>query len=218
MVQRKYFDPWVHTATRAPEGPPPERPGTLFVRFGLRALTRHQPWGIFGWGLLALVLLVPGPVSAGPKDWPPEALAVLERFLGTWKTETGMRSYGPTGHVFRTEGQAESRRTLGDRYIEFRSQSVSADRAELQIMTYDAEAKVYRQWLFDSDGYRHTAVGQWNASSSTLRWEGETAETSFVISDHWKSPVRLEWKLVRKAADGRHLQTIEGVLTRLEDR
>jgi len=162
MVERKYSDPRARAAARAPEGSLPERRGTLFVGFGRCSIPCPRPWGLFGWGLLVLVLFVPGSVNAGPEDWPPEASAVLERFLGTWKTETRMRRLGPTSREYRTEGQAECRRTLGGRYFEFRSRSVGDDRGDLQIMTYDAQAKVYRQWLFDATD---TGTQPWDAGT-----------------------------------------------------
>jgi len=71
--------------------------------------------------------------------------------------------------------------------------------------------------VFDSDGYRHEAEGRWNPASSTLRWTGKSAESSFVIEDRWISPNRLEWTLVRTDAGGRRLQTIEGTLVRAKE-
>jgi hypothetical protein len=75
-----------------------------------------------------------------------------------------------------------------DRDVEFRSSSIDPPGvAEWQITTYDADAGLYRQWVFDSDGYRHEAVGRWNAVTSTRRWDGRVDGASFVIDDHWVS-------------------------------
>ena len=81
-------------------------------------------------------------------------------------------------------------------------------------MTYDTAAGRYRQWVFDSDGYRHDADGRWDAATSTLTWRGRVDGTTFVIEDRWTSPDRLEWVLTRRNADGRRLQEIRGVVTR----
>jgi hypothetical protein len=162
--------------------------------------------------LLGVVLLSVG--TSESRDAPPQA--VLARFLGVWKTEAVIRNYGPPVREVRTFGWATCRRTLEDRYFEFRSSSIEPPGvAELQIMTYDPEARLYRQWVFDSDGYRHEAVGRWHPATSTLRWEGEVDGARFVIDDHWVSHDRLEWTLTRTAPDGRLLQRIEGVVSRL---
>lgn len=126
-----------------------------------------------------------------------------------------MRSPGPPAREVRALGRAVCRRTLEGRYVEFRTSSIEpAGQAELQIMTYDPEARVYRQWVFDSDGYRHDALGQWDPATSTLRWKGQVDGASIVIDDHWVSRDRLEWTLTRVSADGRLLQTIQGVVSR----
>jgi hypothetical protein len=80
-------------------------------------------------------------------------------------------------------------------------------------MTYDPEAGRYRQWVFDSDGYWHEAVGRWDPGTSTLRWEGQV-DGATAIDDHWVSPDPLEWTLTRTAADGSLLRTIDGVISR----
>ncbi len=141
--------------------------------------------------------------------------AVLHRFLGEWHTQALIRHHVPTLREVRTVGRAVCRRTLAGRYVEFRTSTIDPPgAAELQIMTYDAEARAYRQWVFDSEGYRHEAQGRWDAATSTLRWEADVDGSRLVIDDRWVSPDRLEWTLTRTAADGRLLQTIRGVVSR----
>jgi hypothetical protein len=161
--------------------------------------------------LLVIVLAIPGTLE--PADTPPEA--VLSRFLGVWKTEALIRHHGPPVRELRTSGRAAGRLILEDRYVEFRTSSIDPPGlAELQLMTYDPEARLYRQWVSDSDGYRHEALGRWHPATSTLRWEGQVDGATFVIDDRWISRDRLEWTLTRTSADGRLLQTIEGVVSR----
>lgn len=170
-------------------------------------------------GLLCLAVLVMIPARADPQDWPPQALEVLSRFLGDWETQTWIRHDGPPVRESQTRGQGVCRKTLGGRYFEFRtaSTSIPPGQTDLQIMTYDVKTGLYRQWLFDSDGYRHEAAGRWDPTTSTLRWEGQTEGTSFVIEDRWVAADRLEWTLRRTGADGRQLQTIRGILTRRKE-
>jgi len=166
--------------------------------------------------LLLLTLLVTIPGTAEAQNRPLKAVEVLSQFLGVWETYTRIRHEGPPLREFQTRGRAACQQTLHGRYVEFRSHSIPPGRAELQIMTYDTEAGVYRQWVFDSDGYRHQAEGRWDPTTATLTWQGTTEGSSFVIEDRWVSPGRLEWTLLRRDAEGRRLQTIEGVLIRVK--
>jgi hypothetical protein len=166
---------------------------------------------------LLLACTVPVLIStrADPQDWPAEAFEVLGRFVGEWETQTVIRHDDPPIREFQTRGRGTGRKTLEGRYFEFRSWSIPPGQAELQIMTYDIAAGLYRQWVFDSDGYHHEAEGRWEPSTSTLRWEGQRDGAFFVIEDRWTAPDRLEWTLRRTGSDGRRLQTITGVLTRV---
>lgn len=164
--------------------------------------------------LLVTALLII-PARADSQGWPPEAVEVLGRFVGEWETHTRIRQHSVPPREFEARGKGAGQRTLEGHYVEFRSWTVPPGQAELQIMTYDVMAGRYRQWVFDSDGYRHQADGRWERTSSTLKWEGTAEGNSFVIEDRWVSPDRLEWTLRRMDGKGRRLQTIEGVLTRV---
>jgi hypothetical protein len=137
---------------------------------------------------------------------------VLERFVGNWHTSATIRKAGTSREIV-TQGKATCDATLGGDWFEFRTETIPPGESDLQIMTYDAPANVYRQWVFSSDGYRHEATGQWNAATHTMTWTGETAAGTFVIDDHWATPDRLEWALKRTNVQGQVVQTIEGVVT-----
>ena len=167
--------------------------------------------------LFALVLIqLPAakPASAQSQDWPRPARQVLERFVGTWKTEVRIHYADPPARDFKASGKAEGREILDGRYVEFRSRTLDGRNSDLQIMTYDPKSASYRQWVFDADGYHHEATGHWDAASSTLTWKGEKGDALFSITDHWTSANRLEWRLVREV-NGRRVQTVEGVVTRV---
>jgi hypothetical protein len=170
---------------------------------------RREPWRT---AMLALALLA----LAGCRTFDvSDSTDVLNRFIGRWNTEALIRIHAPTVREIRTVGSAVCRRTLEGRYVEFRTTSVDPPgAAELQIMTYDAAAGIFRQWVFDSDGYRHELRGRWDPGTSTLRWEGDVDGARLVIDDRWVSRDRLEWTLTRTSADGNILQTIRGVVSR----
>ncbi len=59
-------------------------------------------------------------------------------------------------------------------------------------------------------------LAPWNTATNTMTWTGKTADGAFVIDDHWVSPDRLEWTLKRTNTHDEVVQTIEGVVTRVE--
>lgn len=183
----------------------------------LLVCTKCSVTGAFVRGLMLILMLVAILATANSAETPNESGSVLARFVGTWTTETLIRHAGPPVREITTHGQATCRPSLGGHYFEFRSATIPTGQAELQIMAYDDEAGVYRQWVFSSDGYTHEAVGRWDPTTTTLRWEGKSGESSFAIDDHWASPDRLEWTLRRTNSVGKVLQTIEGTVTRMQE-
>ncbi|WP_157817856.1 DUF1579 family protein [Candidatus Thiodictyon syntrophicum] len=157
------------------------------------------------------------PVIAVAQDTASAASAVLQRFAGSWETQTRIRKEGAPAQEVLTRGEGIGQPTLDGRYVEFRTHSIPAGRSDLQVMTYDVEAGVYRQWLFDSEGYRHEAQGHWDPRGAILRWQGKTADSAFVIEDRWVSPDRLEWTLQRTDVAGRTRQRIDGTLIRRKE-
>jgi hypothetical protein len=144
----------------------------------------------------------------------PAQFDVLNRFAGDWQTVAVLRRPGSPTREVSTKGQASCSATLGGRYYEFRTATIPPGDADLQVMTFDEQASVYRQWVFSSDGYRHEATGVWDPATSTMIWKGKTAGGEFVIEDRWVSADRLEWNLVRTNANGNVTQTITGAVSR----
>lgn len=168
--------------------------------------------------LLALVVVGAATFAAraqGAQSSPAAASALLERFVGAWRTETVIRD-ASGAEVARTYGMAAGMPTLGGRWIEFRSASTPPGEADLQILTWDAEARLYRQWLFDADGSWQSAVGTFDPARETLTWRGEKDGVPFMIDDRWISSDRLAWTLTRTTPDGRVLATIQGTLVRAD--
>jgi hypothetical protein len=161
-----------------------------------------------------LLLAACAHVQAPPGEaaLPQEAVRVLQRFVGTWTTDTTITRHDPQA-TLRSRGRAEACWTMEGRFVEFRSHTIPPGSSDLQVMTYDAESGRFVQWLFDSSGYVHQAYGRWLPDTSTLIWHGEVAGAAFVIHDRFEA-TDLMWALVRKDGRGRLLQTIEGVVRR----
>jgi hypothetical protein len=170
---------------------------------------------VLGLGAALATLIVD---QAGAQErLPAEVRQVLEQFAGTWNTSATITRLRPRTTVRETHGHGTCSATLGGRFYEFRTVAEPGGDSELQVMTYDPEAHVYRQWVFSSDGYAHAAEGTWNAETNTLRWIGTVDGTTFTIDDHFVEPGHLEWTLERFSADGTPVQRIQGTLTRVAE-
>jgi hypothetical protein len=111
------------------------------------------------------------------------AREVLGYFVGRWDITVELREGT-------RRGQAECVWTMDDTYVEFRS--LADGESDLQIMTWsDGE---FLMWYFDSSGYRHEATGSWDPATRVLTWKGPNG---LLIEDHWVSPERLEWTMLR---------------------
>ncbi len=147
---------------------------------------------------------------------PADAGAVLGLFVGQWEFEVRIRARDPSVPVLEARGRGEGRWILDGRFVEFRTQTVPPGQLEIQIMTYDVEAGVYRQWVFDAQGYTHEAEGEWDPETTTLIWSGQNAAGPFVIDDRWVTPRRLEWRLLLSTPDGELVEPIAGVVTKVD--
>ena len=154
--------------------------------------------------------------AADETTLPPEAEAVLGRFVGQWETQAQIPAQQGSDQAIELRGRGEAHWALGGRFVEFRTESTPPGQSELQIMTYDEAAAVYRQWVFDSDGYTHESVGTWDPATTTLIWRGQNAAGPFVIDDHFVTPHRLEWGLHRRTASGEMIEIITGVVTKTD--
>lgn len=165
------------------------------------------------WVVAWAVSFVAGLGSARAEDGPandsPE-LAVLDRYVGSW--ETGGESSGKSSTQWVLDGRMISTEyTMGD------------GTTGLILRKYDAAAKLFKSWFFDSNGGEIAMEGTWDAAAQTLRMEGafevpvgaETAELTIVVVSHFTSADREEWSITVTDAQGSVLSEIRGVNERL---
>jgi hypothetical protein len=147
---------------------------------------------------------------------PPEPGAVLGRFIGQWETQAWLQGRSGPDSAVELQARGEGRWIVGGRFVEFRTENVPPGQVEIQIMTYDEDMAAYRQWVFDSDGYTHESVGEWEPATATLYWRGQNTARSFVIDDRFVTPRRLEWSLRLTTETGEVLVPISGVRTKID--
>jgi hypothetical protein len=96
------------------------------------------------------------------------------------------------------------------------SSSVNSDGSEgIALFSYDAGAKAYRNWFFNSLGHRYAAQGQWNEAKQTLamtanRDDGKTVKTTI----RFNGPDREIWHTLITDAAGKVYVDMDSTVTR----
>jgi hypothetical protein len=169
--------------------------------------------------LLALAVLMVGfQASATADDPKPSAeMRVLEDLVGTWdEVSTNKPSeWVPKGG----ESTAVTKRTwaLGGKAIRGEGAWMPAKNEYLHLINYDAEAKAYRSWYFDSEGTspRTIAKGTWDEKTRTLTVNDTDAAGNKTHSTHKLiDKDHSEWKLVVTSPTGTVLLDMNGKCTR----
>ncbi|PZN80513.1 MAG: hypothetical protein DM484_09820 [Candidatus Methylumidiphilus alinenensis] len=169
--------------------------------------------------ILLALLLSGGSVSGAPAQTVMGADAVLRRFEGRWRTHVTIKSDKMASRVMEAAGIGVGLVTLGDRYVEYRAKTDAVPGhpldEDLQISTWDVANKVYRHWLFDSEGNRFERTGTWNEARHTLTWRANERGCTVVIHDRFVSRDRIEWDLIRRDPAGKIRMHIDAWMTRL---
>lgn len=176
---------------------------------------------VFGAGLLFGVCLFPlfaaDEKTPDPDQPPPRTaeLKALDRYVGTWITETTINAAEWTPKAKKMKGKTKYEWILGERFVQSKGRSDSGDFEDSEILTYDPDTKKYQNWYFDSMAYTGDSVGTWDEKTQTMTWIGDLGDGSKLINKvKFVSKNGQEWTLVAKASDGKMLLNMSGKLTR----
>ena len=152
----------------------------------------------------------------GPSNLPAES-PVLERFLGTWDTQTTTKPgvWVPAG--LKTKGVETMEWVLGKKFIQGKSKVQPGNTEVMVILTYDTQFDVFRHWHFDSAGNfpRSEMTGQWDERTETLTFKStDPNEVTVTMPVRFVTPDRIEWQAVWRAQNGRILMEMEAAATR----
>ena len=169
--------------------------------------------------ILLALLLFGGSVFCASAQTVMGADAVLRRFEGRRRTHVTIKSENMASRVIEATGVGVGLVTLGGQYVEYRAKTDAVPGhpldEDLQISTWDVANKVYRHWLFDSEGNRFERTGTWNEASHTLTWRANERGCTVVIHDRFVSSDRIEWDLARRDPNGKIRTHIDAWMTRL---
>jgi hypothetical protein len=141
-----------------------------------------------------------------PSDLIPE-LAVLDHYAGSWDSETA-------SNVPFTKGKVTAKWVLGGRFLQQEAEATDAptEFKYMSLMTYDPAKKVYRTWIFLSDGSALESEGTWNAKEQVMTSVGPKDENggfSTTTADFSESDVE-KWKIVYRDRDDKVVGEISG--------
>ncbi|MBC8114370.1 MAG: DUF1579 family protein [Candidatus Saccharimonas sp.] len=145
-------------------------------------------------------------------------LKVLDRFLGTWRTEYRMPKAEWTPEEKRGSAELVYTRELDGQFI--RERGTDSDKTTTMIttmlLTFDADKQNYRGWWFDSLGNTNESTGRWDEASRTLFWTriepndfNNTSQHSFPDSG------KFDWKVLVQDKQGVAMFRMEGTSLRV---
>lgn len=126
---------------------------------------------------------------------PPE-MKVLERLVGTWKSENTVKTSPASATPATSTNVAKTSLMLGGHFIENRNYDKDGTLGNINIFSYDAKAKVYRQWLFMSDGNTLESTGVWDSETNTLTFTKEQGGNKGVLSMRFAGNDTVHTKIV----------------------
>ncbi len=143
-------------------------------------------------------------------------LKVLDRYLGTWRSEYRLPKAVWTPEEKRGSAESISTRELGGRFIRERAQHSDKSTATM-LLTFDADKRNYRGWWFNSLGQANESTGRWDEVSQTLLWTGVEPNDFKVTSQYqFQESGKLDWKVLAQDKQGVAMFRMEGNSTRIE--
>jgi hypothetical protein len=162
-----------------------------------------------GFGLILL-----GGASA--QEQAPE-LKVLDRWVGTWKTEAINKPAEWNPKETKIAGTVTGKWILGSKFVEESWSSQAGGSEHRFLWSYDPQRKMYRNWFFGSDGTTGEGTGTWDEKTNTMTWKTEpgpgltgNATCRFLDADTY------EWTYIIRDGAGKAYLDMKGKHTRVK--
>ena len=157
------------------------------------------------WVLAVVGLLAtsrPGRAQDAPPK-PPE-LRELDRIVGTWDTEVVFRPAIWAPEERRFKGKVTSAWILDGRFLREDGNSLGEGIGHSVTWTYDAKAKSYREWYFDSMGIAIEWRGGWDGGTKTFTYKADLGDgITAVATQHFLDGDHYEIGVVAKDKEGK---------------
>lgn len=99
---------------------------------------------------------------------------VLDRWTGKWIADVNMNPAAWTPRGMKMTETKSCEWMVKNSFLQETGRKVSGGNGEHQaVMGFDMRRRVYRIWLFDSNGIATTADGTWDSKSQTMTWTSD---------------------------------------------
>jgi hypothetical protein len=109
-----------------------------------------------------------GPWSSAAEPPKPPELKVLEKFVGTWDSESVSKPAAWTPKEVREKSMEVNEMALDGWYLQGSSRTPEGKVLAIVMNSYDPPEKTYRIWRFLPVGRNDQWTGQWDEATSTL--------------------------------------------------
>ena len=162
--------------------------------------------------VIAAIVMSWGAAATGHAQLPakPPELRVLERFVGTWDYQVTTRAAVWTPRAAQSRGTATTQWTMGGWYAEERSRDRDGSES-LGLWSYDAQARVYRAWLFLPGANMVGFASRWDESTQTFKGTTDLGNgIARTTTHHFPDRDTCEWAIVAKDRGGKVYLDITG--------
>ena len=149
-----------------------------------------------------------------PAEDRPQELDVLKRMVGTWDTVSTIKpaEWTPDGGV--TAAVVNRQWILNGRFVIDMSSHADGEKS-MALISYDSQAKSYRNWWFNSKGHRNQSRGTWDEAAQTFSFEADLPDgKSMQSSVRFADENREVWAFKVTDAEGKVYFDMDIVATR----
>jgi hypothetical protein len=165
--------------------------------------------------LVAMIVTVTVATTSAAVVADDDPLEPLNRRIGTWVLKDYHKKAPWTPEAKTTDGEETVKWVLDKKYIQGDVTRTDGTKARW-LVTYDAEAKVYRSWFFHSKHFpRGESVGHWDAKKERMDVKMDIGNGfRGEMSLQWSGKDKVEWTMVIRDASGKLMLDGGGTTTR----
>ena len=144
-------------------------------------------------------------------------IAPLRRRVGTWSNKIVQKKSAWNPQQRTVMGKENIQWILDDKFIQGDTTMEDGTKGHW-LMTYDPEAKVYRNWFFSSTSFpKGDSIGRWNSELEQMEFEFKFDENLYgQMRFQFVNDNKLEWEITIHDDGGQLMMETIGVQTRIE--
>ena len=143
-------------------------------------------------------------------------IAPLRRRIGTWSNKIVQKKSTWNPQQITVMGEENIQWILDNKFIQGDTTMEDGTKGHW-LMTYDPEAKVYRNWFFSNTSFpKGDSIGRWNSELEQMEFEFEVDENLYgQMRFQFMNDNKLEWEVTIHDDGGQLMMETVGVQTRI---